>query len=785
MTPGKPARYAVLRQWALLLAALSVLASAAIWSDALWRADSVAYDLSVPQGTDPGDMVIVAIDDASIAELGRWPWRRAVLAMGLERIARAQPRGVLLDILLLEPDTVGRDDDAVLAAAIAKNKPTVLPLALGLGPGGQLAELLPIEPARSAATAIGHAHLELDRDGIARSVFLREGLHTARWPHVALALLEALGEHYDLARRAARNPHGAEPGRAWSRDYQVMIPFVGPPGTIERISFADLLRGAVATRELTGRIVLVGATAQGLGDAYPTSQSGEGRAMPGVEVSANVLAMLRSGKAMQRVPASAEHLLAWTTLLVVFLGFLRLTPRGSLLLVFALLILLPLAAVWTLRATGWWWPATPALAALLVAYPLWSWRRLEATQRYLQEEFARLEQQPRVLPSLRGIRPSDPPRERFGDVIQQRIDMARDTVAEMRRLRRFLAGTVASLPDATLVVTGGGEVLLANAVAAELFGVADAHELHGRDAAPLAAPYLAGQSQSLAQLLARAPCMVETHDAEGREYLVRIAPLTDADGATTASIVEFADVSVLKRALREREDLIRFISHDLRSPASSLLALARMQRDQARALSPDQFVTRTESLANRSLALAEGFLALARAESVAVESFAVFQLLDAVCDARDEVWATAAELGVTLRLDSPQPGVWVHGSRELLSRAVMNLLTNAIKYSPHGAEVLVRLTPVAGTVEVRVTDRGPGIGATARDSLFKRFRRVKRTSLDDPGGIGLGLAFVKLVGDRHGGSVGVDSTPGAGSEFWLRVPEVPAPEESAQSDNPR
>ncbi len=785
MTSARPVRYAVLRQWALLFIALGLLVSLAIWSDALWRANSVAYDLSVPRGASPDDMVIVAIDDASVAELGRWPWRRAVLALGLERIARARPRAVLLDVLFLEPDDKGRDDDAALATAIAKSTPTVLPLALGLRSGGVLHELLPVEPLRSAAAGLGHAHLELDRDGIARSVFLREGLHEAHWPHVALAMVEQLGENYALEYRAERKPASGGGSAAWSRDYRVLIPFLGPPGTVRRISFVELLRGTVAPEQLADRIVLIGATAQGLGDAYPTAQSGEGRAMPGVEISANVLAMLRTGGAMQRVPPLVEHVLAWLALLIVFLGFLRLTPRGSLLLVAAMLVLPPLAAALGLRMSGWWWPTTPALAALLGAYPLWSWRRLEATQRYLQEEFARLEQSPAVLPMMRPQRASAPQHERFGDVIQQRIDMARDTVAEMRRLRRFLAGTIASLPDATMVVTATGEILLANARAADLFGATAASELQGLDAAPFAAARLAGQPATLGELLARAPCAVETHDDDGREFLVRIAPLFDADGATSASIVEFADVSILKRALREREDLVRFISHDLRSPASSLVALAKLQRDATRALEPQAFVARTEALAHRSLALAEGFLALARAEAIAAETFTVFELVEAVRDARDEVWALAIERDVRLELSEPEFATWVRGSRELLGRAITNLLTNAVKYSPRRQSVTIRVRRIDDGFEVRVSDSGPGIEPAVQTMLFQRFQRLVRARGQDPGGIGLGLAFVKLVATRHAGAVGVDSTPGQGSEFWLRVPLAPAPDEPAGADQAR
>ena len=112
------------RQWLGLLLAMSVVLVLACTYRWCWRLDFAVYDASLPRHTAPSDVVIVAIDDASIESIGRWPWRRAVHATLLERLRAMGARIVALDILMTEAD----QDDALLASAMRQGLPTVLPL---------------------------------------------------------------------------------------------------------------------------------------------------------------------------------------------------------------------------------------------------------------------------------------------------------------------------------------------------------------------------------------------------------------------------------------------------------------------------------------------------------------------------------------------------------------------------------------------------------------------------------------------------------------------------------
>jgi signal transduction histidine kinase len=470
-------------------------------------------------------------------------------------------------------------------------------------------------------------------------------------------------------------------------------------------------------------------------------------------------------------------------LLVAFLGFLVLSPRRSLLLLGALWIGTLAASALALQFAALWWPPAAALAVLTAAYPLWNWRRLEATQRFLDEEFTRLMAE--RTPLARDPAPALAMPGAGGDPLQRRIDLVDAATTRLRDLRRLLSDTIANLPDAALVVDRDARVVLANPVAAALFTAGDAETLLD---APLASLFEAAFETGLIDLdtlLGAQPRVLEARTRAGRagaqDYLLRAAPFHDDAGERLGTILSLADITSLRDLQRERDELVGFLSHDIRSPVTSLLALTQLQRDPQRALAPEQFARRAEALAQRSLELAEGFIALARAEAVEHAAFESFDLRDAVQDALDETWAAAELRGIALRF-APSATIWpVYGHRGLLARALANLVGNAVKFAPAGTAVTVAGGRHGNDWEIRVIDAGPGIDDALRGRLFGRFQRGAAArdaspATRDPGGSGLGLAFVRVVATRHGGEVGVRSAvadAGAGSrtgsEFYLRI----------------
>lgn len=761
-----------IRQWAGLLACVLVATALAGAYEIFWRADLSIYDAALPVRSAPGDVVIVAVDDASIAELGRWPWSRATHARLMDQLTRSGVRAVALDILFTEPSAENATADAELAAAIARGPPTVLPLAVEMpGAGRPLRVLPPITALAQVAAGTGHVHLELDRDGVGRSVFLREGPGEARLPHLMLSLLEHAPNEPTPVLKGGRHPDPDAAADVWVRDYQMLIPFLGAPGHFQRLSYADVLMGRVPSDRLRGKLVLVGMTAQGTGDSYPTPRSGHGVAMPGVEISANVLQGLREQNIIRPLPRVPAILLALVPIVLVALGFLRLSPSQSLILAGVAWLATLATSVFALQAAGYWWPPVATLAALLVMYPLWSWRRLEATQRYLDEELTRLARE--RFPFAGSPKPAIGTTP-FADVIERRISIVREAVQRSRDARRLFADTLKALPAATILADDDGRVVISNPAAAKLFGVADEAALEGQPLDAFLGRNARDAALSFLNLSTHAPGELESVlQPAGRNVLVRTVPFMGGAGVRVGTIIEITDISELRAAQREREDTLRFLSHDMKSPASSLIGLARLQRDRERALAPEQLSQRLELLAQRLLALVDGFVGLARAEAVDPSAFEELDLRDALQDAIDEVWAVAQSRRIEVRAPLPTVSLLVQGDRTLLARALINLLGNALKFSPQGGSVQVRCRVHRRDVTVEVEDSGPGVAEEARDSLFQRFTRRVHRGQSDPGGAGLGLAFVRVVAEKHGGRVWMQGTPSGSALFAIALPLSP------------
>jgi signal transduction histidine kinase len=183
---------------------------------------------------------------------------------------------------------------------------------------------------------------------------------------------------------------------------------------------------------------------------------------------------------------------------------------------------------------------------------------------------------------------------------------------------------------------------------------------------------------------------VELTTEDGRRYLLHGGPLHGEAGRPAGVIVSLIDITAIRRAERQREQTLHFLSHDMRSPQASILALIDMQSRPDRALPQTELLGRIGEHAHRTLALADDFIRIAQAESQSL-TFAETDLTQIVLDATDEMWALAKARGTELRLDIDEQGPRLRVAPALLARAITNLVNNAIKYSPCGTEVTVRL----------------------------------------------------------------------------------------------
>ena len=360
------------------------IAILSLYTNAFGRVDNLIYDLALrTMSPRPNhDVVIVAIDEKSLRSLGRWPWSRQVHARLVERLTQFDARSIALDILFTEPELSEPAADQRLATAIAANGRVALPVAPVLPTAaGTIYEIQPIPVLLSAAARLGHVDTNLDEDGVARGVFLRAGLGAPAWPAIALATAQ-IGEEnqWENLPGERRERAGTTAAGRWVRDYYILVPFSGPAGTYQTVPYSDVLDDDATAAKLRHKFVFVGPTAAGIAPALPTPWSGDSQPMSGVEFDANVLGALLSRSWIERLEATPRALATIAIALLPLLAYRKLQALGALAVCILALVLTVVVTLMLMHLAGIWAAPAPALAALFLGYPLWGWRRLEASR---------------------------------------------------------------------------------------------------------------------------------------------------------------------------------------------------------------------------------------------------------------------------------------------------------------------------------------------------------------------------------------------------------------------
>jgi two-component system, OmpR family, sensor histidine kinase SenX3 len=258
-----------------------------------------------------------------------------------------------------------------------------------------------------------------------------------------------------------------------------------------------------------------------------------------------------------------------------------------------------------------------------------------------------------------------------------------------------------------------------------------------------------------------------------------IGPAPDGpnvDAALQRGIVVVAqDVTYQTTSELARRDLITNVSHELQTPIGAISLLAETLIDET---DPDTIRRLANRLGNESQRLSHmvnDVLALSRLESGKVSEFVECDMSEVVRQAVERVEPQANAAGLAIEV-SFQFGSMVWGDAVLLTVAVENLLTNAIKYSDRGEPIEVRVAVQdrngKRVVITSVIDQGIGIPIRERQRIFERFYRVDRARATNTGGTGIGLAMVRHIAVAHDGEISVDSLEGVGSTFTLAIPEI-------------
>jgi PAS domain S-box-containing protein len=814
--------------------------------------DAWLYDKIITTSPAPvsNDVVLIAIDEFSLDQLGRWPWPRSRHAELIRNLKSAGAKTIVFDVLFPEPST----DDPELAAAISEHGNVILPIHLSSpAPGYLLSERPPTSLLAAAAAGLGHAHVELDSDGIARGLYLFNGLGNHLWPSLSTAASGIQPRNLDS--------DTVPPYTNARYDYRA-VPLSGEAGTLPTYSYAQVLSKPAAPDIFEGKTVFIGATAVGFGDILPTPFSGLSHPMSGVEFHANAYSAGEQGLLIRLVPAWIPLALTLIVIVLVSLSLPRMRPARTLLACVAWAAALLALHSLILLSARLWIPVANALIVPFLAFPVSSGLRLAMTNRFLNRQLDDLARSPQVtlpessrrqpaqllehfralfqplgwflqegenLVSARNMNAADIPinliphqwlhvsnrswiqlvrgktsyilgltfpndlsREatqrylrklpltspktyaktnRTVENISARIERVKIATERMNHMQQFIYHSFERMPDGVIVTDELGVIRFTNGHIEEWFrepkpslgGLPLARLLEGHD--PRETPQWHETVSETLTLLQSRTVGLHIH---GKDFLIHFAPFALPESDQHGIIANISDISELREQQRQHREAIDFISHDVRSPLVSQLALIeQLKRDPG--FIDKSHLDQLGRLARRSYHLAEEFVQLARAEQLTETRFYECEFLAIVENARDSVSEQAVDKNIQLQLQGTED-MWLKGNAELLERAVINLLTNAVQYSSPASVVTIQVFPAGHQACLTITDEGTGIEQAELPYLFDRYQRQKSSELAGIHGTGLGLSFVKTVVEKHRGEISVTSAPGKGSVFTLKLP---------------
>ncbi len=522
--------------WFVLIVAFGAAAGLFAW----WRAPNLnlyAQDrLMRTRGelSEPNDIIIVAIDEASIAKLGQFPWRRGLTADVLDKISAGQPKAIALDVLYSEPtdetedsaltNAIKRAGNVVISEQLTENRDTP-----ELSKSEWLRSLSEIE---TAAAGAGHVNVETERDGAARELLLKLADDEGK-PRWALALetvrvgdnlnADEITETSNFVRVGTRKIpfNAAERNLIFKKEdlesrmttvqpLRMLIDYIGASGSFaaQTVSFADVLDGKISPKRFRGKYVLIGATASTLGDRIATpfvhTENAEGdqhgELMPGVEILANEINTILRERFYRNV---SDWMIfacaALVAILVIFLTgiaegkFEALKQIGGL---GALFMLILIGSYFTFTRAFIIPPLVPMLASFAVATPLALLRRSLSASVNLDERIAELAAAEKHLLTNGRNDFAMPLGENLSDetsaksafvtdkLLPRGLEWKTETLGHLSRnlIARslFVDRALRSLEEGLIIADAAGRITFANQSAAEIIGLSE-RKLIGSD----------------------------------------------------------------------------------------------------------------------------------------------------------------------------------------------------------------------------------------------------------------------------------------------------------------
>ncbi|MFC2061108.1 ATP-binding protein [Elusimicrobiota bacterium] len=347
--------------------------------------------------------------------------------------------------------------------------------------------------------------------------------------------------------------------------------------------------------------------------------------------------------------------------------------------------------------------------------------------------------------------------KRYNDMQVDKID------AERAKTKAI----VFSIEDGIVLFDHKGKIMLINDRALELLGIEDRPE-EGEDILKFVS------NKKLIKVIGGAKEAEIDLSAEGRKEIVKAfsEEVSITGGKDTVRMCILRDITLEKEVEKIRERFLQSITHDLKNPLAAIIGMSdllkRERGEDIKEVETKYFHVLKDE-AGRLMGMINDILNLAKLEAGKMKlNIKKFNLSAMVNEIEDTFFAEAEASGVKLKTDMPEKDVKIKGDSELIIRVLINLLGNAIKYTPKGGSITIAVKQEEAEVEVSVIDSGKGIPEDMREIIFDRFQQIKGRSR---GGTGIGLNVSKEIIEAHEGKIWVESEAGKGSSFKFTVPD--------------
>lgn len=349
----------------------------------------------------------------------------------------------------------------------------------------------------------------------------------------------------------------------------------------------------------------------------------------------------------------------------------------------------------------------------------------------------------------------------------------KDTLIQLRDVRSLEQAILYSITDGVIALNGDGEVLFVNPVTEEILGVSQSSAV-GKKIVEIVHNYeveriIEASLKSKEHLTKE----VKLLTPEAKIFRLQATPLMLFEIGSNGVLVLLHDITERKKLEDMRSEFVTNVSHELRTPLTSIRGFVETLLSGA-VEDPDttlRFLNIIGKETERITGLLDELLNLSKIEERRiVHRWQQVQLLENINRVTAMFLPRTQEKNLELTVEAPPQMPTVYGDPDMLTQVLINLVDNAIKYTPAGGKITVRALVEEAVVRVEVEDTGVGIPPESLPRVFERFYRVDKARSRELGGIGIGLAIVKHIIKAHGGKINAESKVGKGSIFSLTLP---------------